>query len=242
MAIAHVQHATPGQSAAAATSISTTGMTTTAGNFGVITWSTDKSTTPTGTVVTDSKGNTPTQNHVTSINHNGAFDVNVGMAYEQIASGGAGHTVTCSPGSSQFCSISFGEYSGVATSSPAEAAGASDVTGNSVSANPGAVNPASANDLYYSACTHAGSGITFTAAASWTRRTNLGDAGGSKMPLCTTEIIASGSQTGTITLSGTAQWAAIVATFQAGAAAADTREWGGSYPMARLMTRPNVMY
>lgn len=112
---------------------------------------------------------------------------------------GGSTTFTVTPSYARFVSIVAHEYSGVALA-PIEGVAQGWSFGSQLP-NPGPLAPVSAGDLFLSAWTHGG-GIneTFTPNTGWTLRGNLTPT--ANMPLGTEELIGSGTQTGSATLSG----------------------------------------
>jgi hypothetical protein len=131
---------------------------------------------------------------------------------------GGSTTFTVTPNVNAFVSISAQEYSGMVTSSPGEAT--NNGTGTSTTTSPGAVNPATANDLYVACWSHNGStSQTFPTNPSgegWNLRSNLTNT--TNQPLGSQDLVSSGSKTGNRTISASASWVSIVATFKAAAA------------------------
>lgn len=216
MAGAFVQAAT-GQSSSAVTSLTTGSITTTSGNFIAFSYSCNKNSVPTDPA-SDSKSNTWTQNISSTHNPFGAIDATLGLCYSKNITGGSGHTFTGTWGGSVYCAIGACECSGLDTTAPEDTAKPS-ATGNSTSCNPGTLTPGSSGDLYLTLGTHpAIADTTMSASGGFTSRVNLNDASGTKMPLCVTILdSATGSQTGTITMSSSIQWAAASGTFIAAA-------------------------
>lgn len=194
---------TASQSTSSVTSFTSAAITVTAGNALAVCscdnvgWSNPSA----GLSMTDSLGDLFAQ----AINWTSRFT----RAQWDLATGctGGSTTVTVTSGVAAFVSLCAQEYSGVA-SSPIEEVNHGEGAGLAV--DPGVLNPPSAGDVYLSTWTHDGVGNeSFTAAASWTLRSNLTTT--ANMPLGSEEFIGSGSQTGTATLGGAAtpNWTAV---------------------------------
>lgn len=208
MAIAYTGQIISLQSTAAVALFTTTAITVTAGNAVVVSMCAANNTTITAS---DSKSDAYT-NALTRSTAGGS----IGISVAPVLVGGS-TTFTVTPGTNSFVSISAAEYSGMATSAPAEATNQAGASSQNVS--PGAVNPASSGDLYVAAWVHSGAlDQTFTYNVSgegWTARSNLTLT--ANEPLGSQDLVSSGSKTGSATLSGAANpaWNAVVATFKA---------------------------
>lgn len=205
MAISQALQQKAEQGTSSAAFFTSTAMTVTAGNGLVACMCTNANTTLTAT---DSKSDAYTP-AVT----NSQIGVTTGIAVAPIIAGGS-TTFTVTPGVNGFSSICVTEHSGMATTSPGEATNSGQAT--SANINPGAVNPATANDLYVACWAHGGGTLTFTFNVSgegWTQRSNLTNS--VNEPLGSQDLVASGSKTGSATLSGSATHCECVATFKA---------------------------
>lgn len=214
MAIAFVQmKAAQGTSSAA--SFTTTAMTTTGGNAIVSCMGTNGGAL-TSLNASDSIPNTYTNGVITKFISFG----NVAIGVARSITGGS-TTFTVTPNAARFSSISAQEYSGFGSSNEATNSGSASA---SAAVSPGAVNPASSNDLYVACWTHDGSvsqAFTFNVSGEgWNQRSNLTNTANS--PLGSQDLVSSGSKTGSATLGTAANWEAAVATFTAAAAAATT--------------------
>lgn len=199
------------QSTSSVSSFTSTAMSVAAGNS-IVACMCCNINTATSLVASDSKSNAYTLAKLQST-INGGVSIYVAPL---ILGGSTTYTVT--PSSAAFVSISAQEYSGMLTVNPGEATnGAGPTSSNNIS--PGAVNPASTNDLYVACWSHSGAASqTFTANLSgegWTLRSNLTNT--ANQPLGSQDIVSSGSRTGSAGLGGAAAiWYAAVATFKSG--------------------------
>ena len=149
---------------------------------------------------------------------------------------GGSTTFTATPSGTAFCSISAQEYTSFGSTN--EAVNSAQATG-STAVNPGAVNPASAGDLYVACWTHDGSvNQTFTFNVSgegWQTRSNLTLT--ANMPLGSQDFYGSGSKTGSATLSAAANWEAAVGTFTSSVTAA-TKKFFRPFPFKPSSATP----
>lgn len=175
------------------TSLTTSAMTVTAGHALAVCSCDNVGVSPTaGLTITDSQADI----YGTQAEHaSGASRAQWDLA-TNVAGGSTTWTVTS--GISGFLAICAQEYSGTALA-PVEAIGATG--GTNQTPNPGSLLPPSIGDLYLSAWTHGGSASeTFTPNTGWTLRSNLTNT--ANMPLGSEELIGSGLQVGSATLSG----------------------------------------
>lgn len=194
------------QSSSSVASFTTTAMTVTAGNAIVVSSCVNANTT---IAITSTPADTYSQAVIKSSGITGqsvAIDANASIT-------GGSTTWKITPGAAGFCSVGAQEYTGMKTSAAIDTA-TNTGEGTSQAVDPGAVNPPNSNDLYVSAWTQNGSGNqTFTAGGGFTLRANLTNT--SFQPLGSEDLVASGSQDGSATLSGAANpgWDAVAATF-----------------------------
>jgi hypothetical protein len=209
MAIRFVQQKTE-QSTSSVSSFTTTAMTVDAGNAIVACMSAARTAT-TSLVASDSNGDAFTL----AIFKVGAPNGGAVSIYVAPVLAGGSTTFTVTPDASDFVSISAQEYSGMVRVSPSEATNSGGPTAGTT-ASPGAVNPASVNDLYVACWTHNGTTSqlfpTNPSGEGWILRSNLTNT--ANMPLGSQDLVASGSKTGNRTLSASATWVAAVATFK----------------------------
>lgn len=127
---------------------------------------------------------------------------------------GGSTTVTVTPSESAYITICVQEYSGVALA-PVEAV-VHAYAPVSADVNPGTLTPPSAGDLYLSAWTHSGSANeTFTPNPAWTLRSNQFQ-NTSSMPLGSEDVIGSGPQIGSATISSVTAWVCVGMALRAG--------------------------
>lgn len=210
MAISQSLQLKEGQSTLAVASFTTTAMTVTAGNAAVACMS-GSATGIVSVTASDSLADAHS-NSVSKVRGTGGQMVAIDV-FPTLAGGSTTWTVT--PDRNSFVSICVTEHSGM-HATPKEGTNTGEAASQAVS--PGAINPATASDLYVSCWTHDGSGSqTFTAGGGATLRGNQTNT--ANQPLGSEDFVGSGSQTLSATLSGAANptWDAAVGTFKAAA-------------------------
>jgi hypothetical protein len=128
------------------------------------------------------------------------------------ATGGASHEVTATGSADSFLAVGILEISGAHLTAPDDVG--SSGTGTSTTPSAGALSLDAAADLVLAALIHLGGALTITPGSGYSEEWEAsGDA------QTQSQEGASGSETPTWTLSSSAQWAALGASFKAAAAA-----------------------
>lgn len=160
--------------------------------------------------ITDSKGNTPS--NLTTYTSGDGTQVRVAYVEGSPVVGSGHHASSGTFGGTQITA-----WSGAATSAFDQETG---TTGNSSSASPGTVTPASANSLIWSACAYSTNGVNASSINVGTLLDHFAAQTGVNEGLGVGYEVQSGgpsSSTPTFTLSGSSPWAAALAVFKAAA-------------------------
>lgn len=218
MAIAFVQKVSA-QTAATAASLTTGSITTTTGNAIIVQGSQAISATA-PTSFTDNKSNTYTIDKNLGDTTNGNFSTNVAIGSSLSVTGGATHTFTINKtGGGVGMSIGAAEYTHDGTMATSLSASANGGVGGGTAMSPGAVNPTGGggtNYLYVSAAVsdNVSSGtLTANTGAGFAMLASVVGVSSAKPMLGSSYVIGTGSKTGTITLSTTTHWVAVVMTY-----------------------------
>jgi hypothetical protein len=164
---------------------------------------------------------------------------------------GAGHTVTTSYSPSAFGSVGAFEFSGIATAPTVATGTANSAGGGSTDTDTTAavsVTPGAGTHLAIAAVSPFQSPQPTVSLGTWTDGVATsggywdGNFDGSTV-FCAHKVScpASTAQTANFNYTSGCRWLGVMATF-AEAVAADTQEWRGSYPFAKLRSTPSLMY
>lgn len=220
MAAANVQ-ASNGNSNVSASTVVTTGITTTAGNFAIIGVAWDDGTARTCTVG-DNKGNGSATAWAAGKIKDTRNNQGMEIFYLQLTSGGASHTFTATFSAAVPSSrIVVHECSGIATSTP-EDKNASNIAGNGTSGTTGSVTPTTSGQYLFAQFNN-DSGTTtdtFSAGTDFTEPTNA-TAAAANNELASEYYVqpSAAAHDGLMTKSGGAtDWMSSMCTFKAAAA------------------------
>lgn len=186
----------------------TAAITTTAGNFMVVTVANDSALTTSITAVSDSKGNSYTRTQTPVAN-----TATVEMWYARIATGGSSHTVsaTWNTGNTTRCVVLAQEFAGFDGTPTLDKT--SSTTGTSTTASGGTTaTTTQAIELVVAGFVHGSTTSAFTLGTGYTNLTTVNVANAAAAQE-SKQVSATAAMTGTATIAASRDWAGMLATF-----------------------------